>query len=178
MPRPLTLTGTCWPHASQREECRPFCTSTLLTRHCALRPPLRLLLLDGACEPAALSLFARRCLFLFAVRSALSLVSLSALSHVSALGMAWTQGWHGHRDGMDTGMAWTQDTGHARPVHTTPCIWAGPDVRRRHAARCSSLRRAPCASRSPSETASSPSKSPRCSSRSSGCRASIAAAAA
>jgi hypothetical protein len=73
------------------------------------------------------------------VRSTLSLVSLSALSHVSALGMAWTQGWHGHRDGMDTGMAWTQDTGHARPVHTTPCIWAGPDVRRRHAARCSML---------------------------------------
>jgi hypothetical protein len=44
-------------------------------------------------------------------------------------GMAWTQGWHGHRDDMDTGMAWTQDgmdtgmartpqhAGHARPVH-------------------------------------------------------------
>ena len=32
-------------------------------------------------------------------------------------GMAWTQRWHGHRDDMDTGMAWTQDgmdTGMAR----------------------------------------------------------------
>ncbi len=26
MPRPLTLTGTCCPHASQREECRPIVT--------------------------------------------------------------------------------------------------------------------------------------------------------
>jgi hypothetical protein len=60
--------------------------------------------------------------------------------------------------------------------HTTRCMWAGPvaqDVRRRHAARYSSLGRAPCASRSPCEPTAPPSKSPRCStSRSSGCAAS------
>jgi hypothetical protein len=119
------------------------------------------------------------------VRSTLSLVSLSALSHVSALGMAWTQGWHGHRDGMDTGMAWTQgwhghrtrDTHDLYTRHHAYGLARTCAVGMQPAAACS-LRRAPCASRSPSETASSPSKSPRCSSRSSGCRASIAAAAA
>jgi hypothetical protein len=37
------------------------------------------------------------------VHSALSLVSLTLLSLASL-----PSGWHGHRDGMDTGMAWTQ----------------------------------------------------------------------
>jgi hypothetical protein len=61
------------------------CNLPLFLRLRALRPlPWWPLLLDAAGETAALSLFARRCLFLFAVRSALSLVSLSALSRVTA----------------------------------------------------------------------------------------------
>ena len=96
--------------------------------------------------------------------------------------------WHGHRDGMDTGMAWTQGwhghsnaMGHSDTRTTRPDEY-GLDVRRRLEARCtcSSLRRnrrprrGPCASRAPSESTASPSKSPRCStSRSSGCAASI-----
>ena len=86
--------------------------------------------------------------------------------------MARTQGCHGHRDGMNTEkMTWTQrwhghsdDMGHSdTQTHDQMHVgWPpGPvaqDVRRRHAARYSSLRRAPCASRSPSEPTASPSK--------------------